>query len=312
MGLTRRKLIWLGGLGGLGLGLFGKQLITRGKSYQIAKQANFEVPKVPATPAGKNLLRFAATADAGSGDRNQRAVGEAMFQYREKYPYDLVVVAGDNIYNSGEIHKIQEAFEEPYKKLLAAGVKFQVALGNHDIRTNNGEDEINYAPFNMKGRFYTYSRDETAQFFVLDTNSNADHSAQRTWLAAELQKSKALWKIVYGHHPIYSSGMYGTDPQMVKRWTPLFKQYGVNLYINGHEHNYERTQPIDGTTYLITGHGGASLRNVGASEWTANATSEFGFSTVGLWGDRMEIQGIDITGKIFDQGIISHQESKLT
>jgi 3',5'-cyclic AMP phosphodiesterase CpdA len=314
MGLTRRRLIWLGSLGGLTLAFFNKQFIGRTIGYKVAREANFEVPKPPTTPPGELVLRFVATADSGAGDRNQRAIGEAMHRYREKNPYDLVVMAGDNIYNSGEIEKIKDTFEVPYQKLLAANVRFQAALGNHDIRTNNGNDQVNYRAFNMKGRYYSYTagKNDEAQFFVLDTNGNADWKAQMAWLEAELKNSKALWKIVYGHHPIYSSGVYGTDPKMVKRFAPLFKQYGVNLYINGHEHNYERTQPIDGTVYLVTGHGGANLRTVGRSDWTAHAESEYGFSAIALYGDRLEIQGLDSSGKMFDRGVISHMKSAAT
>jgi 3',5'-cyclic AMP phosphodiesterase CpdA len=311
MGLTRRRLIWLGSLGGLTLAFFSRQLMGRTLGYKVAREANFEVPKPLTTPPGDLVLRFVATADAGSGDRNQRAVGEAMYQYRAQNPYDLVIMAGDNIYTNGEIDKIKEAFEDPYKKLLTANVRFQAALGNHDIRTNNGDDEVNYKAFNMKDRYYTYSagKNNDAQFFVLDTNGNADWKAQMAWLETELKHSKALWKIVYGHHPIYSSGLYGTDPKMVKRFAPLFKQYGVNLYINGHEHNYERTQPIDGTVYLVTGHGGAHLRTVGSSDWTAHAESVYGFSAIALYSDRLEIQGLDSSGKMFDRGMIAHSKS---
>jgi 3',5'-cyclic AMP phosphodiesterase CpdA len=314
MGLTRRRLIWLGSLGGLTLAFFNKQLMGRTLGYKVAREANFQVPKPLTTPPGELLIRFVATADSGAGDRNQRTVGEAMHQYRAQNPYDLVIMAGDNIYTNGEIEKIKEAFEDPYKKLLAANVRFQAALGNHDIRTNNGNDELNYKAFNMKSRYYTYSagKNNDAQFFVLDTNGNADWKAQMAWLETELKASKALWKIVYGHHPIYSSGLYGTDPKMVKRFAPLFKQYGVQLYINGHEHNYERTQPIDGTVYLITGHGGAHLRTVGRSDWTAHAESEYGFSAIALYGDRLEIQGIDGAGKVFDRGVISYLKSTAT
>jgi hypothetical protein len=89
---------------------------------------------------------------------------------------------------------------------------------------------------------------------------------------------------------------------MVARLTPLFKKYGVQLYINGHEHSYERTRPIHGTTYLITGIGGASLRKTGHREWTEYATSRFGFSAVEVYGDRLVIKGIGIDNQVFDQG----------
>ena len=61
-----------------------------------------------------------------------------------------------------------------------------------------------YPDFNMKGRYYTFSRNDV-QFFALDTNGNADWKNQLIWLDDELSQSKATWKIVFGHHPTYAS-----------------------------------------------------------------------------------------------------------
>ncbi len=303
MNLKRRKFLIVGGLSGLGLAAIGKTLI--GQSSQSANyplDAGATTAIVPS--AQKNLvLRFVAVADVGAGDRNQNAVSEAMTHYYQQSPYSLAVLAGDNIYTNGEMEKIGAVFEQPYARLLKQGVKFHACLGNHDIRNANGEPQLRYAGYNMKGRHYTF-REKSAQFFVLDTNTNADWNGQLTWLNQELSRSTAPWKIVYGHHPIYSSGQYGTNQEMVSLLTPVFKKNGVQLYINGHEHNYERTRSIDGTTYLITGIGGAHLRPVGRSQWTEYAVSRFGFSGVEVYDDRLEIQGIGTDYQVFDRGIV--------
>jgi Calcineurin-like phosphoesterase len=252
---------------------------------------------------GALQLRFIATADTGSGDKNQFAVGRAMEQYRQRSPFQLALLGGDNIYNSGELSKIKIAFEEPYAELLKAGVKFRACLGNHDIRTDNANPQVKYPGFNMDDRYYTYSQGP-AQFFALDLNSNTQWDEQISWLQAQLKRSKATWKIVYSHFPIYSSGHYGTNLDMVKLFTPIFKEHRVNLYINGHEHHYERSRPLDGTTYLVTGHGGASLRPVKPSATAAFAVSRFGFSSIELYEKAMVIQGIGTDGKVFDRGVI--------
>ncbi len=301
MNLKRRKFLIVGGLSGLGLTAIGKTLI--GQSSQSAYPLK-AVAKAPIGPASKDpVLRFVAVADVGAGDSNQNAVSEAMTHYYQKTPYSLAVLAGDNIYTNGEMEKIGAVFEQPYATLLKQGVKFHACLGNHDIRNANGELQLRYAGYNMKGRHYTF-REKSAQFFVLDTNTNADWKGQVTWLNQELSRSTAPWKIVYGHHPIYSSGHYGTSPEMVSLLTPTFKKYGVQLYINGHEHNYERTRPIDGTTYLITGIGGAHLRPVGRSQWTEYSVSRFGFAGIEVYGDRLEIEGIGTDDRVFDRGTV--------
>jgi acid phosphatase len=290
MNLKRRQFLSLTSLGAIGTSLIG---------WTLAHPT-----VIAAKPAKKGLLlRFVSVADTGTGARGQYAVAEAMNFYHKQNPYDLVVLAGDNIYNNGEIEKIGAVFERPYKSLLKKGVKFQACLGNHDIRTDNGEPQVKYPGFNMRGkRYYTFRRNQV-QFFALDTNSNADWKKQLPWLEQELSRSNAPWKVVFGHHPIYASGAYGSNAEFIKTFTPLFQKYGVQLYINGHEHHYERTRNINGTTYLITG-GGAGTRPVGRSEWTEYSGSILSFAAYEVYPDRIEVSAIATDKRVFDQGVI--------
>lgn len=302
MAFKRRRFLTLAAFSGFGFGAIGFGL----RSLALKNDRNRTKP-ILATPLkdtlGQLQLRFIATSDSGSGDKNQFAVGRAMANYHTRSPFQLAILAGDNIYNRGEISKIKEAFEQPYGELLKRGVKFRACLGNHDIRTENGVPQVKYADFNMDDRYYTFTQGPV-QFFVLETNTEVDWKTQMAWLTQQLEQSKAAWKIVYGHHPIYSSGIYGTNAEMVKRFSGLFKQYRVNLYVNGHEHHYERSRNIEGTTYLVTGHGGASLRPVQMSKSSEFVVSRFGFSTIELYEKLMVIQGIGTHGKVFDRGIV--------
>ncbi|MHC5598200.1 MAG: metallophosphoesterase family protein [Nostoc sp.] len=300
MNLKRRQFLFLSSLTAVGAGFLGWMLVR--ENHQSADITD-STTVIAANPAKKDLLlRFVSVADTGTGAKGQYAVAGAMNAYHKRNPYDLVVLAGDNIYNNGEIEKIGEVFERPYQGLLKLGVKFQACLGNHDIRTDNGDPQVKYAGFNMKGHYYTFRR-ENVQFFALDTNSNADWKKQLNWLEKELSLSNAPWKVVFGHHPIYSSGQYGSNPGFIKTFTPLFQKYGVQLYINGHEHNYERTRAIDGTTYLICG-AGAGNRPVGRSEWTEYSTSDLSFASYEVYKDRIEISAIATDNRVFDRGII--------
>ncbi|NMG08034.1 metallophosphoesterase [Brasilonema sp. UFV-L1] len=300
MKLKRRQFLFFSSLSAIGLGFLGCVTRQAGKNTGIAA-SKAAVP----SPTAKNnlLLRFVSVADTGTGDQGQYAVAKAMTNYHSKNLYDLVVLAGDNIYNNGEMEKINAVFERPYAPLLKQGVKFQAALGNHDIRTANGDPQLKYLNFNMKGRYYTFQRDNNVQFFVLDTNTNADWEKQLKWLEQELSASKAPWKIVSGHHPVYASGVYGSNPTFIKTFTPLFQKYGVQLYINGHEHHYERTRSINGTTYLICG-GGAGTRPVGRSEWTEYSAEKLSFAAYEVYADRIEISGIGTDNRVFDKGIV--------
>ena len=248
------------------------------------------------------LLSFAAVGDVGTGNRGQDAVAQAMRRYFDANPFSLVLLAGDNIYENGDIKNVGGAFERPYRFFRRKNLPFYAVLGNHDIRTNNGWDEVRYRGFNMQGRYYSFTKG-TVQFLALDTNKNASWSEQLVWLEENLARSQAPWKVVFGHHPVYSSGMHGNTPQLAEKLTPLFSRYGVQLYINGHDHNYERTKPIEGTTYLTCG-AGAKLRPVGSSDWTADSVSRLSFAAIAVFSDRLEIRGIGTDGRVFDCGII--------
>ena len=224
--------------------------------------------------------------------------------YAQVNPLSLILLAGDNIYENGEIEKIQATFEVPYQELLQQNIKFYAVLGNHDIETNNGVDQIAYKPFNMQGRYYAFDKGDV-RFLALDTNPEADWQKQLTWLEKELSTTKQPWKIVFGHHQMYASGKYGMNPELIDRLTPLFSRYGVPLYINGHEHHYERTNAIAQTTYLTSG-AGAKLRPVGKSDWTAYSVSKLSFAVIEVYPERLEIIGVGVDGKILDRGKIAY------
>jgi len=312
MSLKRRKFLVLSSLSSLGLAVLGKTFYSsktaQSSNFNSTESSNLALEPVTSTEAPSKLvaeqplLRFVSVADTGTGAEGQYAVAKAMSAYHQLNPYDLVILAGDNIYNNGEIEKIGTVFEEPYQALLQQGVKFQACLGNHDIRTGNGEAQVSYPGFNMQGRYYTFRRGEL-QFFALDTNDNADWQAQLPWLEAELASSDAPWKVVFGHHQIYSSAHYGINQALIAKLTPLFQKYRVQLYINGHDHVYERTRPINGTAYLICG-AGAGTRSVGRSAWTAYAAQRLSFAAYEVYRDRLVVQGIGTDNRVFDQGII--------
>jgi acid phosphatase len=318
MSIKRRQLLVLGSLSGFGLAFLAK--FFRSKTAQSTAVNPTEPTNLISKPAtstsaerlsnpggGQPLLRFVSVADTGTGATGQYAVARAMARYHQLNPYDLVILAGDNIYNNGEIEKIGAVFEQPYQVLLQQGVKFQACLGNHDIRTDNGDPQVRYPGFNMQGRYYTFRRGDV-QFFALDTNNNADWKAQLPWLEKELSGSDAPWKVVFGHHQIYSSGQYGLNEPFIQTLTPIFQKYGVQLYINGHDHNYERSQPINGITYLICG-AGAGTRPVGRSQWTGYSAEQLSFAAYEVYSDRIIIKGIGTDNSVFDQGIIPLQSA---
>ena len=300
--MKRRKLLGLSALGGLGIALGGHSYLSYEYPLKYKSCPRFSDRN------SKALSNFVVAGDVGTGENGQYNVAKTMSCFFAANPFPLVLLTGDNIYEYGEMEKIEATFEIPYQELLQQKVKFYAALGNHDTdNAHQGEKQIQYAGFNMGGRFYTFEQG-TVQFFALDTNPEAPWQEQLNWLEQKLKQTKQPWKVVFGHHQIYASGMRGVDQELADKLTPLFSRYGVQLYLNGHEHHYERTDSIEGTTYVTCGNG-AKLRDVGESDWTAYSVSRLGFAAVEVYSDRLEVMGIGTNGKIFDRGIISQSLS---
>lgn len=303
--MKRRTLISLG-IGSLAFAVGPRYVPRQARGSSVAIDQDF--PRPEEAP----LLRFTAIGDVGTGKNGQYNVARAMHQRWQSSAFPLVLMTGDNIYPNGEIERIGDTFEQPYSALLSNNVKFYASLGNHDVRTNQGEDQIRYPGYNMASRYYTFTQAEGAiQFFALDTNqafpqpsSSLDAwNAQLEWLTTELQKSLSPWKVVFAHHPVYSSGRHGSNSFLIESLAPVLKAHGVQLYLNGHDHHYERSHPIEGITYLTTGHS-AKLRRVGRSAWTAQATSQLGFTLYELYEDQLLISAVDAQNRVHDQARI--------
>lgn len=261
-----------------------------------------------ASAAAAERLHILALADCGSGDSAQRAVASQMADRHRLRPVDLVIMAGDNIYNDGDIRLVSSHFEKPYRALLQAGVPFHAVLGNHDIRADGGKGQLSYRPLGMAGRWYSLRRGPV-QFLMIDTNPGSHWPAQLAWLNRELGRSNASWKVVVGHHPLYSEGFYGDDRALINRLKPLFQQHHVQLYINGHDHNYARTGPIDGTLYLTVGGGGASLRPIQRRRADAVAVSVHSFAELEFTPRSLHLQAWDRRGQRIDDLRLTGQRS---
>src|SRR6478672_5886728 len=118
-------------------------------------------------PLKDDSVRFAVIGDTGTGDSHQMSVSNQLNTYRAKFPFDFVLMMGDNLYSGDSPKDYEKAFERPYKALLDAGVKFYASLGNHD-----NPNERLYKAFNMNGeRYYTFKpAGSSVRFFSLDSN----------------------------------------------------------------------------------------------------------------------------------------------
>jgi predicted phosphodiesterase len=257
-------------------------------------------------PVESGSVRFAVIGDSGTGEKEQYKVAETMEAYRQQVKFDFVIMLGDNIYGSHRPKDFEQKFEQPYKAMLDAGVKFYASLGNHD----DPNDERLYKPFNMGGqRYYTFRKGDV-EFFVLDSNYMDPN--QLSWLQKALEDSKSKWKICYFHHPLYSDGkVHGPDLDLRTRLVPLFRQYGVNAVFSGHEHAYERIKPREGISYFILGSSGKLVTH----DFSASEQMDKGFDNdrcfmmVEVSGDKLYYQTVTRNGETIDSGMIERQQA---
>lgn len=254
-------------------------------------------------PNRKDSLKFAAIGDNGTGYTAQYEVGAQMQRWHGKFPFDMVIMLGDNMYGSQKPQDFVDKFENPYKPLLDAGVKFYAALGNHDNQTNRF-----YKPWNMNGeRYYAYSK-KHVKFFVVD--SDYMDPKQLQWLESELKDARDDWKIVYFHHPLYSSGgRHGSEIDLRVTLEPLFVKYGVNVVYSGHDHIYERIKPQKGIYYFVVGSSG-QLRG---GDLKKSALTDAGYDQDQVFllneidKDELFFQAITRQGRTIDSGVIPRQ-----
>jgi Calcineurin-like phosphoesterase len=257
-------------------------------------------------PNRKDSLKFVAMGDNGTGDKPQYEVAAQMNTWHGTFPFEMVIMLGDNMYGSQRARDFVDKFERPYKPLLDAGVKFYAALGNHDNQTNRF-----YKPWNMNGeRYYTYVK-KNVKFFVLD--SDYMDPKQLQWIENELKGARDDWKIVYFHHPLYSSGGgHGSEVDLRVTLEPLFVTYGVNVVYSGHDHIYERIKPQKGIYYFVSGAGG-QLRSGDLKKSALTAAGydqDRSFMLNEVAGDELFFQVITRTGKTVDAGVLPRQPKR--
>jgi hypothetical protein len=255
-------------------------------------------------------LKIGVLGDFGTASKRQYDLAAQMVKTHQTFAYELVLLVGDNLYGSDRPQDFKKKFEIPYKPLLDAGVKFYASLGNHDSR-----EQRYYKLFNMEGKlYYSFKAPrQNVRFFAFE--STYPEPEQIAWLEKELKDSKEDWKVVFFHHPLYSSGeRHGSDTRLRDALEPLFVKYGVSIVFTGHDHFYERIKPQKEILYFVTGSGG-QLR-------TGNIDRSTGLTAAGLdtdnaflvgefVADQFRFQAISRTGKVVDSGTFARRMADL-
>ena len=261
---------------------------------------------------------------------DQREVAVQMGRTAAEIGARFVITAGDNFQAAKNISGADDplwktVFEDIYTA-PSLQVPWYPAFGNHDY-DGSPQGQIDYTKRSKRWRFsshyYTMTSqvdaDATVQFFILDSmpfkrseRTRPDWRAQLAWFERELAASKAKWKIVVAHHPVYSAGttftvggkvherLVGDTPGMKEHIKPLLEKYGVQMMLCGHEHNFQHLTDGSHVNYFIIGSAAAS-RVAGKphrfGKFMQGDTT--GFSAIIIKRDAIEVRFVDKTGEVF-------------
>jgi tartrate-resistant acid phosphatase type 5 len=296
------------------------QAVVASRFLPVSLLAGTTPPAAP--PNGLNFLIF---GDWGrQGEQDQVEVAAQMATTSKVLDPKFIISVGDNFYEDGvqSIDDVQwqESFEDVYRD-PALQLPWYCILGNHDYHANC-DAQIAYGRinprWNMPARYYlqTHRIDAvtTADFFYLDTTPmingyyrtggektrdqviTQDVPKQLAWFKAALAASTAQWKIVIGHHPIYSGGGHGDTAELIENILPLLNEHKVQAYFNGHDHDMQHL--VAGEVNLFDTGAGSQHTLTFYTKRSKFARSCSGFTTVSLQPDKMEVQMIDNHGTV--------------
>jgi tartrate-resistant acid phosphatase type 5 len=257
-------------------------------------------------------VRFAVIGDYGKWSTGGEALVSTMIH---GWNPDLILTTGDNNYEVGadstidsNIGQYYHDYIYPYNGIFGSGSavnKFFPSLGNHDLITPGAQPYLDYFTLPGNERYYSFVKGNCEFFAINSDMSEPDGhdstSLQAQWLQLGLRSSTARIRVVYFHHPPYSSGQHGSTEYM--KWP--FKGWGATVVLAGHEHDYERLVS-DNFTYFISGLGGKDWREFAAivPESRFRFTGNFGAMLVTAYNDSINFKFYAVPDSLKDDTTI--------
>ncbi len=262
-------------------------------------------------PPGSPLV-VAAVGDGAGGESAELDVTNLIASWNP----NLALYLGD-VYEDG-------LFAEFYNWYGATGQFFgrfrtitNPTIGNHEYSSSQAPGYFDY--WNNVPNYYSFNAGGW-HFISLNSNTSfvpaAPGSPQYSWLAQDLNATTAACTIVYYHHPLYNVGPEGPTTEMAPVWA-LLVQHGVTLVLNGHDHDYQRWVPLDGSgqpdpkgaTQFVVGTGGHSSQTFITTDprlavGIDSTTNRYGALQLQLGTSSATFQYLSSLGSVLDSGVI--------
>jgi predicted phosphodiesterase len=260
-------------------------------------------------PADQPKFRFAAFGDTRTNHQVHRAVIESV----AREDIDFFLHTGDMVERGGKPEQWKTFFQ--IERELMARAPIVPAIGNHDLGNRGYYERYFFLDTWSNGRSYFVTDWGNLRVISLDVTIICERRCSQ-YIAVEkaLSEGAAADKlmVMFLHNPPYSSGAHGSNMRLREVLGSLAKRYGVELVITGHDHNYERTKPMDGTTYVVSGSAGAPVRPVLPSDFTASARTEPHYLLVDVDVNHLALRAVNLRGEVFDDALIPDNPPNLT
>lgn len=280
----------------------GNEVLAQGLSFRTRPEAD-------------QPFRFVVIGDHGQGTPGMYAIANLV---NARTDFDAVMTVGDNIYGISPCNMDgAPGWYDPYWFSLYGPTMARVAtfpaLGNHDWDTASGQYMVDYfrlptnGPVNHIGKNYSFEFGNL-HVAVIDTEPYEDNTTNamaeiNAWLAADLAAATQRWRIAILHRPPYTSkGSHDDNVRVKANIVPILEANGVHVVLQGHNHWYERINPINGIHYLTIAGSGAGLYSVNPrKDYSARLVNDrHSYAIVEVNGGRMRIEAVDDAGAIFD------------
>jgi hypothetical protein len=276
-------------------------------SYRVGGAGTFSAPATFRTAPLRTADEEVVIAVLGDTRSGYDVWAEALATLDEVGAPDLVLFTGDAV-TLGELQTEWDEFFAVAEPLLKR-VPMISAIGNHEV---NSPTFLALTP-NRSGGVFDYG---PVHITVLDDNLSPETGAAPALQASLTAAAARPWKLVLHHKATYSAAAnHGSDEALRALFGPIFDQHHVDLVVNGHDHNYERSHPMkngavaasaaEGTVYLVSGGAGAVLYDPGVGFWTAISEKRHHFVLLRVRPGRLELRAHDTTGAMFDELVIT-------
>lgn len=271
-------------------------------------------------------FNFYVANDLGrNGYYDQKPIAELMGVMGEEVGPEFVLATGD-VHHFEGVRSVSDPLWMTNYELIYSHPELMIdwfpVLGNHEYRgsTQAVLDYTNISRrWTMPARYYTKSFEDdgiTLRIVWIDTapiidkyrNDSTtypdackqDYKKQLAWIDSVLTAAKEDWVIVAGHHPIYAETPKDESERqdLQARLDPILRKHKVDMYIDGHIHNFQHVRVPDSDTDYVTNTSASLSRKVKPIEGTVFCSPEPGFSIVSADKKSLELRMINKRGNI--------------